>query len=62
VGREAVQAIMEKAPDLADRISSVLAERQAELEVRSAAAEERKERESIVQQDLVNRIKKFFAR
>src|SRR5262249_36837954 len=39
VGREAVQRIMEKAPDLAERISAVLAERQAQLEERSAAAE-----------------------
>jgi small-conductance mechanosensitive channel/CRP-like cAMP-binding protein len=61
VGREAVQRIMEKAPDLAERISAVLAERQAELEVRSAAAEEKKEREARVQKDLVDRIKKFFA-
>jgi small-conductance mechanosensitive channel/CRP-like cAMP-binding protein len=61
VGREAVQPIMEKAPDLAERISAVLSERQAQLDAGVAAPEERKEREAQVQKDLVNRIKKFFA-
>jgi CRP-like cAMP-binding protein len=61
VGREAVQRIMEKAPDLAERISAVLAERQAELEERSAAPEAKEEREARVQRDLLERIRKFFA-
>ena len=61
VGRDAVQPIMEKAPDLAERISAVLSERQAQLDAGAAAPEERKEREARVQKDLVNRIKRFFA-
>jgi small-conductance mechanosensitive channel/CRP-like cAMP-binding protein len=61
VGREALQPIMAKAPDLAERISAVLAERQAELDVHAAAPEERQQIEARVQKDLLDRIKKFFS-
>jgi small-conductance mechanosensitive channel/CRP-like cAMP-binding protein len=61
VGREAVRPIMEKAPDLAERISAVLSERQAQLDVHAAAPEERHEHDARVQKDLLERIKKFFA-
>jgi small-conductance mechanosensitive channel/CRP-like cAMP-binding protein len=61
VGREALQPIMEKAPDLAERISSALAERQAELEVHATASEKRQGHEAQVQKDLLVRIRKFFA-
>jgi CRP-like cAMP-binding protein len=62
VGREAVQAVLEKAPDLAERISAVLAERQAALGEHAAASEGTKradvERQKV---QLLGRIRKFFA-
>jgi small-conductance mechanosensitive channel/CRP-like cAMP-binding protein len=62
VGRDALRPILEKAPDLAERIGAVLVERQAELEERTAAAPEaRQEREAEAQRDLVKRIRQFFA-
>jgi small-conductance mechanosensitive channel/CRP-like cAMP-binding protein len=61
VGRDALQPIMEKAPDLAERIGAVLLERQVELEVRAAAREEKTEHDAIARKDLVDRIKKLFA-
>jgi small-conductance mechanosensitive channel/CRP-like cAMP-binding protein len=61
VGREAVQRLLEKAPELAERMGAVLLERQAQLEAQPAAPEEELERLSLLNLDLVNRIKKFFA-
>jgi small-conductance mechanosensitive channel/CRP-like cAMP-binding protein len=61
VGRDAMQHLLEKAPDLAERIGAVLLERQAQLDEHAAAPDEEKERLSLLNLDLVNRIKKFFA-
>jgi CRP-like cAMP-binding protein len=62
VGGDALRPLLERAPDLAERIGAVLAERQAELEVRTAAAEEAEaDREARAQRDLVKRIRQFFA-
>jgi CRP-like cAMP-binding protein len=61
VGRAAMQPIMQKSPDLAERMSAVLVERQAQLDERAATIEGKTEREARVRADLVDRIKKFFA-
>jgi small-conductance mechanosensitive channel/CRP-like cAMP-binding protein len=61
VNRDAVQRIMEQAPDLADRLGNLLLERQAELDERASARTPDAERELRSRQDLVGRIKKFFA-
>lgn len=61
VGREGLQRLLENAPDLADRMGAVLLERQMQLEVQADAPEEEKERLSLINLDLVKRIKKFFA-
>jgi small-conductance mechanosensitive channel/CRP-like cAMP-binding protein len=60
VGREAMEPLMKAAPDLAERISAVLAERQAELGERAATLEGKGEREAQVKKDLLDRIRKFF--
>jgi small-conductance mechanosensitive channel len=62
VGRDALQRILERAPDLAERISVVLAERQAELDVRAApAAEGAGGATSERRNELLGRIRKFFS-
>jgi small-conductance mechanosensitive channel len=62
VGREAMQRILEKTPDLAERISAVLAERQAALDVRASASVGREHAETQERKDqLLGRIRKFFS-
>jgi len=60
VGREAVQRIMDQAPDLAERISDVLLQRQAELEQQASARTTEDDGDLRSHQDLVKRIRKFF--
>jgi small-conductance mechanosensitive channel/CRP-like cAMP-binding protein len=61
VGRAALEPILAQAPHLADRIGAVLVERQAELDLHTLAPEDRAGQESVEKQDLVKRIRKFFA-
>lgn len=62
VNREAVQRIMEQAPDLAERMSNVLMERQAQLDERASERKSEVDGDLRSQEDSVARIRKFFAR
>ena len=62
VGRDALRRVLAQAPDLAERISAVLAERQAQLDEQMAAREELDEgRKTESQQMLLAKIRRFFA-
>ena len=62
VSHEAAQQILTRAPELADHISSVLAERQAELERHATISPESRARAVAERKDqLLERIKNFFS-
>ena len=64
VGREALQHVLARSPDLAERISAVLAERQAELGAHAAETEDGPDaeaRQTQSQQMLLAKIRSFFA-
>jgi small-conductance mechanosensitive channel/CRP-like cAMP-binding protein len=63
VGRDALRTVLGKSPDLAERISAVLAERQAQLDEQLAAREEGLDegRKTESQQMLLAKIRRFFA-
>jgi small-conductance mechanosensitive channel/CRP-like cAMP-binding protein len=62
VGREAMQHILARSPDLAERISAVLAERKAELDLHASLTPLAKEQEVEERKsELLGRIKKLFA-
>jgi CRP-like cAMP-binding protein len=62
VGRSAVQSLLERSPDLAERMSAVLAARQAELGQQRGSREEADEGEPLQRKEqLLERIRKFLA-